>query len=153
MAGDGDEGGFRDFLSLGRGEREGEALDRSLTMLASLSRNGLSMLAGGTNGGFSLSGMPGLRNLVGGGERKVSGGGFTGFYRASAPKTAWPSSMALRFGKNEETQAKADAGTAPSSQRPSNVGMLEQPLRTDVENLSPDECWRLILRLGKHLAK
>ncbi|KAG0604363.1 hypothetical protein M758_10G166400 [Ceratodon purpureus] len=185
MKGDGEDSGFRDFLSLGpssswssgsrsAGEREGtsgrvgtscagdESLDRSLTMLSSLSRNGLNILAGGSNGGISLkppaagnlSGMPGLRNLVGGGERtsKVSGSGFSGFYRASVPKTTWPSSpagMGLRF-LSEEAQGKEEAGPSSCQRASSGIaGALEQPLRTDVENLSPDECWRLILKLGK----
>lgn len=168
MKGDGEEkSGFRDFLSLGsttgsvRTAGEGGSVSGrgEKSLLSSLSRNGLSMLAGRSNG-FSLkplavgnlSGVVGLRNLGLGdvGERatKVSGSGFSGFYRASVGKTAWPSApTGLRFVRME-TQG-SEEGEASSSRRVI-AGKLEQPLRTDVENLSRDECWRLILRLGEH---
>jgi hypothetical protein len=176
MKGDGEDDGLGDFLSLGsssfgRGEREGfsgrvgisardESLEPNLAMLSSLSRDGLSMLAGGSRGGFSLrtppvgnlSGMPSLGSLAlgGGGERtsgNVTGGGFTGFYGASVPKTTWPSSPAgMGF-----TQVRDEAGASSSHREGSGiVGKPEQPLRTDVENMTPEECWRLALKFGKH---
>ncbi|KAG0559741.1 hypothetical protein KC19_10G126100 [Ceratodon purpureus] len=162
--------GSRSYRS---GEREGfsgragtstgdESLELNLTML---SRDGLNMLAGSSHGGFTLkpppvgnlSGMPSLRNLAlgAGGERtsgKVAGGGFTGFYRASLPKTTWPSSpagMGMLF-VNEEVQVKGEAGASSSHREGSGSdAKLEQPSRTDVENLTPEECWSLVLKLGK----
>lgn len=176
MKGDGeDRVGVRDFLSLGshgsssrstsasgsegvsgRGVG-GEDTFSSFRMLSSLSRNGLSMLAGGSNGGFSLKppavgSLASLRNLAMGGSSKVTGGGFTGFYRASANKSGNGSArnslllpgMKLRVGKEENEERILGA----SSSRIAGKG--EHSLQTDVENLTPDECWRLILKLGKH---
>nr|QCF46598.1 TIFY motif family protein [Pohlia nutans] len=143
MKGDGD------FLSLGSHGSSGgsEGCDDSVlrNMLSSLSRNGLSMLAGGSNSAFSLKAPPmgnlaSLRNLAmgGGGSSKVTGGGFTGFYRASANKmSARPSLLKMRLENEENASCSRSAGNN-----------IKDPLKTDVENLTPDECWRLILKLG-----
>jgi len=180
MKGDGEDSGVRDFLSLGShgsSSRNGSGSEgfsgragdetssllhtTNVHMLSSLSKNGLSMLAGGSNSGFSLKppavgNLASLRNLaMGVTERgdKVMGGGFTGFYRASANKSSNISSrpsllpgMKLRFGKDEDESRFG----ASSPHRSGIASKVELPLKTDVENLTPGECWRLILKLGKH---
>ncbi|KAG0610560.1 hypothetical protein M758_7G075400 [Ceratodon purpureus] len=173
MKGDEEDCVARTFLQLGSksssgleavrsnsGMREEDGYSLSMGMLSHLSRNGLSMLAKGvSNGGFSLKplavGIPSLRNLASNGASErasaVSGGGFTGFTEYGAakvvPKTTRLafSPMSLRFEGQEETQVIEEAG-ASSSHRGS-IGDKGDEQR-DVQKLTTDECWRLILKLG-----
>ena len=176
MKGDGEDWVVRDYLSLGSstsrnsarnltrstsssGEREqicanssGQQQDHALNlgMLLHLSRNGLNMLAGGgANGGtFSLKppavGMPSLHKFAAG-ERPS--GGFTSLsgYRSARPVPKMlPTAMGMgmRFG---EMSVKEEA-IASSSHRCSIGDRVDQG---DVQKLTTDECWRLILKLGK----
>ena len=138
--------------------RDAESLELNPSMLSALSGNGLSLLARDSAGRFSLkppsagilTGMPSLGNLALGGGR-TSGDTFTGFHRAGAPQTTWgssPAGMGLRFA-TEEAPAREEAAGASSS-RPQGSGNVGELLRTDVEYLTPDECWSLVLKLGKH---
>lgn len=183
MKGDGEDSRVRNFLSLGSAsssrsgnERDGRGGEETLLNLNMLSSHGLSMLAGGSNGGFSLKppavgNLVSLRNLAmagGGGGSKVTGGGFTGFYRASANRSSNSSAnvstttrrslLAPGMKRRFETEAKEEAlgGAAASSSHRGGgssgiiAGKGEPSLKADVENLTPDERWRLILKLGKH---
>ncbi|XP_024383719.1 uncharacterized protein [Physcomitrium patens] len=182
MKGDGDESGDRDLLSLGSTSRstsssQGEVFptkqasagveDESmyLTMLCSLSRNGLNMLAGGANGGFSLKspaignldvtpGISGLRNLsLGAGSERtstVSGGGFTEFYRSSVPKIRSSLSETGLRSVSDDIKVNGEGRESPSHREEIGriSGKVGFPLKSDVTNLSTDACWRLILKLG-----
>lgn len=128
MKGDGGGCEERDFLFLGRsGSSEVVGPDDSSFpgMLSSLSRNGLSMLAGGAKSLTSLRNLPQPSG-------KVCGGAFTGFYRRGV--------------ENPHNKSSATRGisTTAAANAPASV-------KPDVENLSPDECWRLILKLGRFL--
>lgn len=181
MKGDGDESGDRDLLSLGSTSRstsssQGEVFptkqasagveDESmyLTMLCSLSRNGLNMLAGGANGGFSLKspaignldvtpGISGLRNLsLGAGSERtstVSGGGFTEFYRSSVPKIRSSLSETGLRSVSDDIKVNGEGRESPSHREEIGriSGKVGFPLKSDVTNLSTDACWRLILKL------
>lgn len=124
MKGDGGGCEERDFWSLGRsGSSEVVGFDDSSFpgLLSSLSRNGLSMLAGGAK---SLTSLRNLAQPSG----KVCGGAFTGFYRRGV--------------ENHHNKASATCGISTAATTAS------ASVKPDVENLSPDECWRLILKLG-----
>lgn len=184
MEGDVEDSGDRDFLSLGTTSRSTSSAQivgfparqasagageesMYLNMMSSLSRNGLNMLAGGANSGFSLKpptvgnlsispGMPSLRNLGSGAgsERTgmVSGGGFTGFYRSSVPSTRLGlPGTGLRL-VSEDLKGKDEAGVYTSLREESGrfADKIELPLETDLQNLSADENLKLILKLGKH---
>lgn len=182
MEGDVEDSGDRDFLSLGTTSRSTSSAQivgfparqasagageesMYLNMMSSLSRNGLNMLAGGANSGFSLKpptvgnlsispGMPSLRNLGSGAgsERTgmVSGGGFTGFYRSSVPSTRLGlPGTGLRL-VSEDLKGKDEAGVYTSLREESGrfADKIELPLETDLQNLSADENLKLILKLG-----
>lgn len=184
MKGNGEErGGAREDWSLGSGSCRTRRVDKDVVgvgiggvgqsaegmdgsscsrMLALLSSNGLNMLAGLGNAGFSLkpppSGMvvPSLASLSSKGagcgtSGKVSGGAFTGFYRAS-PTTMRPQDGTLRFATSEETRTTEEGVGTPLYQRShssisgKNVDHLGE---TDIPSLSREELWRLILKHGK----
>lgn len=163
MTGDGEARAVREFLSFGSsvvrnpggseerersGTHSGRQAEYSLPMemLSSLSRNGLSLLAGGGGAGLSLKplavGMPRLRSLARNGASAECGGGYTGFTGYRAARVVRP---ALQFGRHEEMKVKEEVGTS-SHEGPSIGDKVEQ---TDVQKLTADECWRLTLKLGK----
>jgi hypothetical protein len=131
-------------------------------MLALLASNGLNMLAGLGNAGFSLKPPPSgmivptpaslsSRGTGCGTSGKVSGGAFTGFYRANT-MTLRPQDGTLRFATSEETRTTEEGAGIPVSQRSHKSGSgkkVDHLGESDILNLSREELWRLILKHGK----
>lgn len=183
MKGNGEaKGGAREALSFGSGSCRTRKVDKEVVgvgvrgggqsteemdgscsrMLALLSSNGLNMLAGLGNAGFSLKPPPSgmvvptpaslsSRGTGCGTSGKVSGGAFTGFYRANT-MTLRPQDGTLRFATSEETRTTEEGAGMPVSQRSHKSGSgkkVDHLGESDILNLSREELWRLILKHGK----